>query len=141
MANVLEVGDISALMEKITDEIIDWYKTMDAKGVLVGLPGLHNPNDRIQVSIQVAADGGINAITRTQSQTQEGSTVTEEVQDGYEVVSTQDPVTTTEYRNPVTETTARDGETVTDSDNQQTEQNQQSSTGGGNVVNTTRTYE
>ena len=124
-------------IEKISEVIAETFRQIktgvsevrDEGVAIVELPDSKFGANGVQFSMTVVAKDGLNAVERKASQTQDSSTVTEQVEEAFTAVTTEQSSKTT-------------GEQATEEDGQQeTNQTQTTRAGGSNSVTTTYDYE
>lgn len=124
-------------IEKISEVIAETFRQIktgvsevrDEGVAIVELPDSKFGANGVQFSMTVVAKDGLNAVERKASQTQDSSTVTEQLEEAFTAVTTEQSSKTT-------------GEQVTEEDGQQeTNQTQTTRAGGSNSVTTTYDYE
>ena len=124
-------------IEKISEVIAETFRQIktgvsevrDEGVAIVELPDSKFGANGVQFSMTVVAKDGLNAVERKASQTQDSSTVTEQLEEAFTAVTTEQSSKTT-------------GEQVTEEDGQQeTNQTQSTRAGGSNSVTTTYRYE
>tara|TARA_Y100001963_G_scaffold153542_1_gene240514 strand:+ start:94 stop:468 length:375 start_codon:yes stop_codon:yes gene_type:complete len=123
---VIPIDKIGEVVAETFRQIKTGVLTVRTEGVaIVELPDQKYGANGVQFSMTVVAKDGLNAVERKQTQTQDASTVTEQVEEGFTSIRSE-------------ESTKNSGAA---SSTQNTSQTGSSGAGGSNTVTTTYEYE
>ena len=127
---VIPIEKIGEVVAETFRQIKTGVSTVRNEGVaIVELPDSKFGANGVQFSMTVVATGGLNAVERKSTQSQDSETITEQVEHSY--IATREE-----------ESTKVSGEaTTTETGSQNTTQTQSSGAGGSNTVTTTYEYE
>jgi len=127
---VIPIEKIGEVVAETFRQIKTGVSTVRNEGVaIVELPDSKFGANGVQFSMTVVAKDGLNAVKRKATQTQDSSTVTEQVEQSYTAVRTEES------------TKVSGAATTTEKGSQNTAQTQSSAAGGSNTVTTTYEYE
>lgn len=131
MPNVIRLTDIPAVINAVVRGIQEGRRLAAAD---CGVQTVIMEDDQVQFQMQVVVDGGLNAISRTQSSETQGT---------QKAVTTQDPVITTEVEGQKVSQTrvSDDGQTINESASTNENSSDAQSTSYGKQSRTDISYE